>query len=681
MCLLPSLKAVAQTNYSIYSDELDNGFQNWSWGSFNFANGSPVHSGTNSIALTSVAWDAISFEHADFNPAPYTNLNFWINSGGQGGQVINLYLQYGSNTAAGYQLPALAATTNWQQFILPFRTLNVAGVTNLNRINFQLTAAGTTNPFYLDDVNLTVVTPSPVRMQIDAGQTLRPADNRWFGLNTAIWDGDLDTPATVNELAELGTRILRFPGGSAADDYHWAGDASFAHYAQVATNLGAQAMITVNYGTGTSNEAAAWVKCANVTNHLGFKYWEIGNECYGNWETDSNTLPHDPYTYALRARDYMSQMRAADPTIKLGVMVVPGEGSYANYPTHFAVNPRTGTTNYGWTPVLLSTLKALGAKPDFLIHHVYPEYDSDNDQALLQDSGNWPGDAADLRQQVTDYFGAGGTNLELLCTENNSDAGNQGRQSTSIVNGLYLADSLAQLMQTEFNAFIWWDLRNGADTGGDFDASLYGWRDYGDLGVINGLNTRHPVYYTFKLMQYFAQAGDTVLQPASDYALLPVYAARKADGALAVLVINKDRYTTVAAQLTLTNFLPGTEAVARSFGIAEDEATRTNSPVPGAQDIATNALVVGPRFTAAFPPYSVTLLTIPPAAPGLTATRSGGQFGLLVQGQAQVRYLLQSSTNLTTWSAEATNILAGNTWYVTTNLSQPRKYWRAAWLP
>jgi hypothetical protein len=148
-----------------------------------------------------------------------------------------------------------------------------------------------------------------------------------------------------------------------------------------------------------------------------------------------------------------------------------------------------------------------------------------------------------------------------------------------------------------------------------------------------------------------------------------------------VLVINKDRYTTVAAQLTLTNFLPGTEAVARSFGIAEDEATRTNSPVPGAQDIATNALVVGPRFTAAFPPYSVTLLTIPPAAPGLTATRSGGQFGLLVQGQAQVRYLLQSSTNLTTWSAEATNILAGNTWYVTTNLSQPRKYWRAAWLP
>ena len=27
---------------------------------------------------------------------------------------------------------------------------------------------------------------------------------------------------------------------------------------------------------------------------LGFKYWEIGNECYGTWETDSNAVPHDP---------------------------------------------------------------------------------------------------------------------------------------------------------------------------------------------------------------------------------------------------------------------------------------------------------------------------------------------------------------------------------------------------
>ena len=90
----------------------------------------------------------------------------------------------------------------------------------------------------------------------------------------------------------------------------------------VATNARVQAFITVNYGTGTSNEAADWVKSANITNHCNFKYWEIGNECYGTWETDTNSLAHDPYTYANRAADYIALMKAADPTIKVGVVAV-----------------------------------------------------------------------------------------------------------------------------------------------------------------------------------------------------------------------------------------------------------------------------------------------------------------------------------------------------------------------
>lgn len=695
--LVPLNLAIAQTNFSIYSDQLNNGFQNWSWnsGDNNFANTSPVNSGSNSIAFTGGAWEAISVWHPNFNPAPFTNLSFWINSGGSGGQIINIYAQYGTNSTSAYQLPALPATTDWQQFLIPFSALHIVGVTNLNRINFQLTSYGTAGPFYMDDINLVAVPPSPVHLTVDVNQKVRSADSRWFGLNTAVWDGNFDTPTTSRALAELNTHILRFPGGSLSDEYHWATDTTlnntwtwttaFANFIHIATNVGAQAMITVNYGTGTSNEAAAWVKCANVTNHLGFKYWEIGNECYGNWETDSNNLPHDPYTYALRARDYITQMKLADPTIHVGVVATPGEGSYSNNATHFAINPRTGTTNYGWTPIMLSTLKSLGVMPDFLIHHVYPEYNADYDQALLDwDSGNWPGDASNLRQQLSDYLGSAGTNVELICTENNSDAGHPGKQSTSIVNGLYLADSLAQLMKTEFNGFIWWDLRNGTDTNGDFDPSLYGWRTYGDLGIINGLNTRHPVFYTFKLMQYFAEPGDTILNAGTEYALLATYASRKLDGSVAVLVINKDRYTTFTAQLALTNFMPWTNVTVRSFGIAQDEATRTNSIVPGAQDITTNFLaIIGTNFTTTFPPYSMTLLTIPPAAPKLSvlAQSSGGQFNLQVQGQPDVRYVLQRSTNLVNWSSVATNTLMGNTWNVSTNVMTPVVFWRAVWMP
>ena len=145
----------------------------------------------------------------------------------------------------------------------------------------------------------------------------------------------------------------------------------------------------------------------------------------------------------------------------------------------------------------------------------------------------------------------------MLATENNADSGNQGKQSTSVVNGLYLADSLAQLMKTEFNSFVWWDLRNGTDTNGDFSASLYGWRTNGDLGVVGNLNTLYPTFYTFKLMHDFFQPGDTVLTATSDYSLLSAYAVRRQDGSLTVLAINKDPSNTYTGQVAVAGFTPG----------------------------------------------------------------------------------------------------------------------------
>ena len=153
--------------------------------------------------------------------------------------------------------------------------------------------------------------------------------------------------------------------------------------------------ITVNYGSGTTNEAANWVRAANITNHCGFKYWEVGNECYYGNETDYNTnspyIDHDPWTYAMRFRDYYNAMKAVDPTIRIGIVAVPGEDYIVNNTDHPAVNPRTGVTHYGWTPVLLATLNSLGVMPDFLVHHFYPEQGLDDDADLLQATYNWAG--------------------------------------------------------------------------------------------------------------------------------------------------------------------------------------------------------------------------------------------------------------------------------------------------
>jgi len=343
--------------------------------------------------------------------------------------------------------------------------------------------------------------------------------------------------------------------------------------------------------------------------------------------------------------------------------------------------------------VLLSSLKNLGVTPDFLVHHHYPQWTNpanvaaspDNDTNLLQSTGNWATDSATLRQHITDYFGAGGGNIELVVTENNSDAGQQGRQSTSLVNGLYYADSLGQLLKTEFNAFVWWDLRNGTDNAGFFGPNLYGWRSYGDLGMINGLNTRHPTFYAAKLMQWFARPGEKILNVTSDYAGLSTYAARRANGAIALLVLNKFNIANQNAQIELAGFTPSATAAVRTFGIPNDEAARTNGPA-AVQDITTNSIAnAGTSFTYDFPPYSMTLLTFAPAAPRLAVVSPAapGQFVFQLQGQPEVRYVIQNSSNLASWVPVTTNTLVSSTLNVTNPVaaSPLQKYWRAVWQP
>jgi hypothetical protein len=695
--LAPGMQA--QAPLPIYNDNLINGFQDWSWASDDLENTSPVYSGSASIAVSGSAWEALALHQNNFSTSIYSNLSFWIDGGSGGGQIINVIGVTNENGASVYTLPALPQN-QWVQYIIPLSELGVENQTNCNGFWFQITSYGTTTTFYLDAIQMGAApAPAITHITINATNAIRTADARWFGVNTAIWDSDFDTSETVSELNEAGFQMLRFPGGSESDDYDWSSNTtgtntwqwstSFQQFATIATNVGANVIITANYGTGTPAEAAAWVKDSNVTNHYGFKYWEVGNELYGTWEIDSNIYPHDPYTYATRAKAYIQEMKAADPTIKVGVVVTTGEDSSSNgYTNHPATNSATGQVHYGWTPVLMSTLKALGVAPDFAIYHWYPEYTgNESDPFLLQGTDNWIGDAADLRAQITNYFGPAGTNIELLVTENNSNSGEQGKQSVSLVNGLYQADSLAQLMTTEFNSYVWWDLRNGLDTNGNMDPTLYGWRMYGDIGTINGLGTtlsnRYPHFFTAKLMRKFVGAGDTVLRAASDYPLLSAYAVRRMNGPLTMLVINKDSITTFAANINIANYALGSAATIYSYGMAQDTAAETGI---GSCDVAqSNSSGVSTNFNYIFNPYSASVFVFEPTAPLLSAglySLASGQFELQLSGPSGVPFVLQSSANLFDWTTVSTNILTGNVLNITNTVSGAEpKFWRAAWLP
>lgn len=744
LLLAATLPVMAQTNQVIFADSLTNGWSNGSHNTtLNYANPVPIHSGMYSISATiTSAYGGIVLNHGKMADSNFASINFWLNGGTSGGQRLQMYASLSTgNQSARYALSGPIANT-WQLYSVPLSVLGVANATNFSGFAIQDAAGSAEATFYLDDIQLvSSVVPALVHVNINAAQPLRTADARWTGVNSVMWDGNFDTPQTVSLLNEMGATFLRSPGGSLSEQYHWAQNTtlthtwqwqtSFANFVHVATNVGTQAIITVNYGSGTSNEAAAWVAYANGTTGgslalgtdqrgtnwfnsghwaalraarplisddgenflrlsrtapLGFKYWEVGNECYGTWETDFNTYTNDPYTYGVRAAGYITLMKHVDATIKIGVPVVTGEDSSANgYSSHPAYNARTGTYHNGWTPVVLSTLLSLGVTPDFLVHHVYPESGNDNDTLLLQASANWVSDAANLRQMISDYVGIGGTNIELLCTENNADSGAQGKQSTSLVNGLYYADSLGQLMTTEFNGFVWWGLRNGTDTNGDFSSTLYGWRPYGDLGMINGLAARHPTFYAAKLMSAFARAGDIILGTTSDYSLVATYAARRLNGSLSVLVLNKSITTNVNVQLALNGYAPSTGATIRFYGIAQDEATRTNA-VYSMQDITTNSFTgAAASFTNNFPPLSMTLFTLAPSAPQLAVLPAGqpGQFVFQLQGQAGVPYVIQNSADLLAWNSVATNTLVTSAVSFTNTFNPilPVQFWRAVWRP
>src|SRR5262249_11280166 len=207
----------------------------------------------------------------------------------------------------------------------------------------------------------------------------------------------------------------------------------------------------------------------------------------------------------------------------------------------------------GWTPKMLATLNRLGVTPDWVSLHYYSQVmpGRENDAWLLQSTTKWAALAAPLRQHLKNYFGEAHTNVEMLCTENNSTPQKTGKQTTSLVNGLYLADCFGQIAQTEFNSFVWWNLRNAQDRTSNNNPSLYGWRQYGDHGIMSGNDVFYPTFYIFKLLKYFARGDDQIVRATSDNKSLSVYASRRSANTLSLLIVNKSLQNVMSANFSL----------------------------------------------------------------------------------------------------------------------------------
>jgi alpha-N-arabinofuranosidase len=204
------------------------------------------------------------------------------------------------------------------------------------------------------------------RIVVELARRIGTVDRRIFGhfiehLGRCIYGGIFEEGSPLSDergfrrdvmeaVRPLGVSILRWPGGNFVSGYHWRDGvgpvadrprrAELAWYAEESnrfgTNefieycrvIGAEPYICVNMGSGTMDEAQAWVEYCNGAGSTSWvnlrrahgytephrvRYWGLGNEMYGPWQIGHLSAED----YVKKARAFAMVMKRTDPTIQL----------------------------------------------------------------------------------------------------------------------------------------------------------------------------------------------------------------------------------------------------------------------------------------------------------------------------------------------------------------------------
>ena len=204
------------------------------------------------------------------------------------------------------------------------------------------------------------------RITVRTGDPIGPINANVYGhfienlgqcIYPGTWVGDSgDVPNiegfrqdVVDAFRAVDAPVVRWPGGCYADYYHWrdgvgpraqrprrvnlwwgrgvdSNEFGTDEFVRFCSLVGAEAYLCLNVGTGTPEEALAWLEYCNYdadssyarmradNGHpepYGIKYWGVGNENYHC----GGAL--DPAQYASRFRTYALYLKRLDPSVKL----------------------------------------------------------------------------------------------------------------------------------------------------------------------------------------------------------------------------------------------------------------------------------------------------------------------------------------------------------------------------
>ena len=277
----------------------------------------------------------------------------------------------------------------------------------------------------------------------------------------------------------------------------------------------------------------------------GVKYWEVGNEVYGNgtyganWETDSHcdTSPERqpghrsaasrprPTTAAQPSTPrtslaYISAMHAADANAKVcAILTTPGF-----WPD--------GVTNSEY-PQSLEPDRADRARrrsTQCVIVHYYPG--GSTTAGMLTDPPDIAGIVSTLHSEISQYAGiANPASIPILVTETNSTL-----DLDTQPGALFAADMYMTWLENGVTNVDWWNEHNGEGT----VSTVNGATDYGDQGIFSNntnyggttepaVDTPFAPYYGIEMLSKLGRSGRPRWSPRPrSNALLRVHAVRDA---------------------------------------------------------------------------------------------------------------------------------------------------------
>ena len=114
-----------------------------------------------------------------------------------------------------------------------------------------------------------------------------------------------------------------------------------------------------------------------------------------------------------------------------------------------------------------------------------------------------------------------------------------------------------------------------------------------------------PAYFGMKMVHEIARVGDSFVNADSSLNTLVVHAAKRRDGGLGILLINKDLVHTAAATLTINPYSYAAKGTRYDYGKETVEAGKdiVESPIDG----------LGGTFTVEVPRYGIVAIVIPKA--------------------------------------------------------------------